>query len=138
MKDLNILYTIRFNKGPYASQTHPLVFYLEDVEIDNLVGCLMTNGYLTVSTNSGEFEVLERRILKHGCIAPESDNLLDKLIAECKNRNLNVSFSNQRMNDFSVEIYKGYKEEYECVYYTDGHLYYEVAIQNALIFLNTL
>lgn len=64
--------------------------------------------------------------------------MLDTLLAECKNHSLNVSLTNQRINDFSVEIYTGYKETYKCLFYTDGHLYYEAAITEALEFLKTI
>lgn len=64
--------------------------------------------------------------------------MLDTLVSECKNRSLNVSVTNQKINDFSVEIYTGYKTTYKCLFYTDGHLYSEVAITEALEFLKTI
>ena len=59
-----------------------------------------------------------------------------KLFNECKARNYNCSLTYQRINDFSVEIYKGYKDTYQKVFYTDGHLEKSIAIKKALKFLN--
>lgn len=46
---------------------------------------------------------------------------MKKLFEMCQNNNVNVSFTWQRINDYSIEIYKGYKSSYELIFYTDGH-----------------
>ena len=58
-----------------------------------------------------------------------------QLFDECKSRNFNCSLTYQQINDFSVEIYKGYKDTYQQVFYTDGHLEKSIAIKKALKFL---
>jgi hypothetical protein len=40
-----------------------------------------------------------------------------QLFDECKSRDFNCSLTYQRINDFSVEIYKGYKDAYQQVFY---------------------
>lgn len=44
----------------------------------------------------------------------------EKVFEICQNNNLNVSLTWQRINDYSIEIYKGYKSSYELIFYTDG------------------
>ena len=39
-------------------------------------------------------------------------------------------------NDYSIEIYKGYKLSYELIFYTDGNTDKKQAIKKALRFLN--
>ncbi len=58
----------------------------------------------------------------------------EQLIAECQNRDWNISLTWQKINEWSVEIYTGYKSNYEKKYYTDGHMTKEVAIETALEF----
>jgi len=60
-----------------------------------------------------------------------------ELINECISRNLHCSITYQRINDFSIEIYRGYKTSYEKVFYTDGHIKPNKAIKEALNFLYT-
>ena len=43
---------------------------------------------------------------------------------------------NKYYNDYSIEIYKGYKSSYEVIFYTDGHTDKKQAIKKALRFLN--
>lgn len=59
----------------------------------------------------------------------------NQLFDECKSRNWNCSLTYQRINDFSVEIYKNYKNNYELIFFTDGHLKKEKAIKTALKFI---
>lgn len=59
-----------------------------------------------------------------------------QLMSECMSRRLNCSITFQRMNDYSVEIYTGYKETYKKVFYTDGHTQPKKAIRKALKFLS--
>jgi hypothetical protein len=61
---------------------------------------------------------------------------MKKLFEMCQNNNVNVSFTWQRINDYSIEIYKGYKSSYELIFYTDGHTDKKQAIKKALLFLN--
>ena len=46
---------------------------------------------------------------------------MKKIFEICQDRNLNVSFTWQRINNYSIEIYKGFKSSYEVIFYTDGH-----------------
>jgi len=55
---------------------------------------------------------------------------------ECISRNLHCSITYQKINDYSVEIYRGYKTRYEKVFYTDGHIKPKKAIKKALKFLS--
>ncbi len=57
-----------------------------------------------------------------------------QLIAECQARDWNISLTWQKINEWSIEIYTGYKSNYEEKYYTDGHMTKEVAIETALEF----
>ena len=41
-----------------------------------------------------------------------------------------------RSNNYSIEIYKGYKSSYEVIFYTDGNTDKKQAIKKALRFLN--
>ena len=41
-----------------------------------------------------------------------------------------------RSNNYSIEIYKGYKSYYELIFYTDGNTDKKQAIKKALRFLN--
>ena len=58
-----------------------------------------------------------------------------QLFNECKERSLNCSLTYQRINDYSIEIYTGYKDSYKKVFYTDGHLDKIFAIKSALNFI---
>ena len=61
---------------------------------------------------------------------------MKKVFEMCQNNNVNVSFTWQRINDYSIEIYKGYKLSYELIFYTDGNTDKKQAIKKALRFLN--
>ncbi len=61
-----------------------------------------------------------------------------KLFEECKCRAMNCSITYQRINDYSVEIYRGYKSSYVKIFYTDGHIDKKKAIKKALKFLRAL
>ena len=60
---------------------------------------------------------------------------LIQLINECRDRNLNCSVVFQSINMCSVEIYKGYKDTYQLIYYTDGHLTIKKAIKKGLNYI---
>jgi hypothetical protein len=60
---------------------------------------------------------------------------LKQLIGECKSRNLHCSVTYQKINDISIEIYKGYKSTYVKLFYTDGHIKLKKAIKLALKFI---
>ena len=60
-----------------------------------------------------------------------------QLFDECKSRACNCSLTYQSINDYSVEIYRGYKSSYQQVFYTDGHLKKSIAIKKALKFIRT-
>lgn len=65
-----------------------------------------------------------------------------QLFKECKSCDFNCSITYQITNDYSIEIYKGYKEDYKedykKVFYTDGHTKRKKAIKKALKFLDSL
>jgi hypothetical protein len=58
-----------------------------------------------------------------------------QLFAECKSRALNCSLTYQSINDYSIEIYRGYKSNYQKVFFTDGHIDKSKAIRKALKYL---
>ena len=59
-----------------------------------------------------------------------------QLMNECISRNLHCSITHQIINNFSVEIYRGYESNYEKVFYTDGHIKSKKAIKKALKFIS--
>jgi hypothetical protein len=61
-----------------------------------------------------------------------------QLFDECISRNYNCSITYQRINDYSVEVYRGYQSNYEKIFYTDGHIDKEKAIRKALKFLRAM
>ena len=61
-----------------------------------------------------------------------------QLFNECKSRSLNCSLTYQHINDYSVEIYQGYKTTYNKIFYTDGHIDKSIAIKKALKYLRDL
>ena len=61
---------------------------------------------------------------------------LEKLMAECKSRTVNCSITYQKINEFSVEIYTGYKKCYVKYFYSDGHLTAKAAIRKGLKYIN--
>lgn len=58
-----------------------------------------------------------------------------QLFQECKSRDYNCSITYQKINNFSVEIYTGYKSSYKLIFYTDGHTESKFAIRKTLNFL---
>lgn len=61
---------------------------------------------------------------------------LNNLMNLCKSNNLHCSFTYQSINDYSVEIYKGYKTTYVNHFYTDGHIKPKKAIKKALKYMS--
>lgn len=61
--------------------------------------------------------------------------LEDQLFDECKHRGYSCSITYQRINDFSVEIYKGHELSYQSIFFSDGHLDSKRSIRKALRFL---
>ena len=61
-----------------------------------------------------------------------------QVLGEALNRNLNVSLTHQRMNNWSIELYTGYVATYQKVFYTDGHSSPKEAAKHTLEFLKTL
>lgn len=59
----------------------------------------------------------------------------NKLMNKCISLNLHCAITYQKMNDFSVEIYTGYRSTYEKLFYTDGHIKSKKAIKKALKYL---
>ena len=60
---------------------------------------------------------------------------INLLYHRCRQCGYNCSITFQRINEFSVEIYKGYKVNYEKIYYSDGHITAHGAAKKALKFL---
>ena len=60
---------------------------------------------------------------------------LDKLLEQCESMNLHCSITYQRSNDCSVEIYTGYKTNYNQLFFTDGHINPKHAAKEGLKFL---
>ena len=60
---------------------------------------------------------------------------MKKIFEISQDRNWNVSFTWQNINDYSIEIYKGYKSSYELIFYTDGNTDKKQAIKKAKSFL---
>lgn len=94
------------------------IFEKKDKEIKDLIKCNEINRK-HIQHQHKEIESLQK-------------NLIKELFDECKSRNYNCSLTYQKINDFSVEIYQGYKLDYNQIFYTDGHLTYDEAIQEAL------
>jgi hypothetical protein len=61
-----------------------------------------------------------------------------QLFNECISRSYHCSITYQRINDYSVEIYKGYLVNYDKIFYVDGHIKKETAIRAALKFLHSV
>lgn len=62
--------------------------------------------------------------------------LESQLFQLCQSNNYNCSITYQRINDYSVEIYKGYgNSNYNKIFYTDGHIDVNHAIRLGLKFL---
>ncbi|BAV39402.1 hypothetical protein BPT24_285 [Tenacibaculum phage pT24] len=62
---------------------------------------------------------------------------LKKLIGKCVNYNLNISFTHQRINDYSIEIYKPHSKGQPPLFYTDGHIDAKKAIKKGLKFIKS-
>lgn len=62
-------------------------------------------------------------------------NKTKKLMIECELRNLHCSITYQKINDYSIEIYTGYKKSYHQIFYTDGHIKLKAAVKQALKYL---
>ena len=60
---------------------------------------------------------------------------MKELFNECISRDYNCSITYQRINDYSVEIYTGYKSTYKLIFYSDGHLTHKKAVNEGLKFL---
>ncbi len=63
---------------------------------------------------------------------------LNKLMNECRSRNYNCSITLQRINLYSVEIYRGYQTTYQQAFYSDGHATSKQAIKKGLKFINRI
>lgn len=64
MNDIIIIYTIKFNVGPYKGKTEIIEIELEELETSGLDESLWDNGYIYYDQISGDpgFEVLERTV----------------------------------------------------------------------------
>lgn len=61
--------------------------------------------------------------------------LLSELDLFCRNQNWHFSVTWQRINDYSVEIYKGYTKTYQSIFYSDGHSTMREALKESLKFI---
>ncbi len=57
------------------------------------------------------------------------------LYIQCQSFNYHVCLSWQSITEHSIEIYKGYKENYVQIYYSDGYLTLEEAVKKGLKFM---
>jgi len=62
----------------------------------------------------------------------------DELAGLCQNRCFNFSLTWQKMTDWSIEVYTGYKTSYEKKFYTDGHNNKKEAIKEAIEYMKEL
>lgn len=92
-------------------------------------------GVIRVGNHEKEVTIKELKALQKGVnklVLSDEDNLF----SECWSRNYNCSITYQQINDYSVEIYQGYRKgSYKLIYYTDGHLTRKKAIKKALKFI---
>lgn len=58
------------------------------------------------------------------------------LMDVCISLDINCTISRQKINDYSIEIYKGYGKDFQQLFYTDGHVSLKKAIKKALICLD--
>jgi len=89
------------------------------------------NWLMQIQHNGEQTDYQQKENLK----SIEEGLLLSELFSECLNRNLHCSLTHQRITDYSVEIYTGYKENYKNIFYTDGHIDKISAIESALNYL---
>lgn len=61
--------------------------------------------------------------------------LESQLFQLCQSNNYNCSITYQKINDYSIEIYRGYGNNYHKIFYTDGHIDVNKAIKLGLKFL---
>lgn len=94
------------------------IYEKKDEEIKHLKKC--------IEINIKQIKFQDKEILSL------QKNLIKELFDECKSLNYNCSLTYQKINDFSVEIYQGYQIDYTQIFYTDGHLPSDEAIQEAL------
>lgn len=62
----------------------------------------------------------------------------EELISICKNNNFNITIGYQKINDYSIEIYKGYVSNYEQIYYSDGDIDLDFTILKAINFVENI
>ncbi len=60
---------------------------------------------------------------------------IEDLFFECQDWACHVSLTWQHATNYSVEIYKGYKQDYEKIYYSDGNMTLIEAVQKGLKFM---
>ena len=87
---------------------------------------LLVNATETVGT-------ISKILVDEGDVGEDLDVI--SLMREFENRNLNCSISYQRVNDLSLEIYTGYKSNYQSYFYTDGHVEFGTLIRAGVDFL---
>lgn len=68
----------------------------------------------------------------------DNEDKSEKLFEQCLCRDWNVSITWQKVTDWSIEIYTGYKTRYKKIFYTDGHTSKAEAIAKALKFFEEL
>ena len=61
---------------------------------------------------------------------------VQELMDLCHSYDFNYSISYQKINDYSIEIYTGYKTNYKNVFYIDGELNLKKAVKKTLEFFN--
>ena len=108
---------VKLTKSVMSDLPFENIVFLKDLQVEcwvnshgAVVGLCNTK---SLGLKPDEFHVLEY----HG---NEYDTLED-IFAACKEYNIHCSISYQRINDYSVELYKGYKSDYKKLFYSDGH-----------------
>ena len=60
MENIEIVYSIRFNKGAFAGKIVEVEVMITDLEYGGLPGVLIEEGYLVSWCNNDEYDVLNR------------------------------------------------------------------------------
>jgi DNA polymerase-3 subunit epsilon len=96
---------------------------LDDIRATKELSNIITKRYLNIETPE---------LIQNTLNNLETPDIFAELEEYCLNRDLNVSLSWQKMTNWSVEVYRGYKKSYQGIFYTDGHLNKSEAINVAI------
>ena len=62
----------------------------------------------------------------------------NELTEQCQSRCFNLSLTWQKMTNWSIEIYTGYKTSYKVEFFSDGHLNKKEAIKKGIKYMKEL